>query len=239
MEEHLVLVSVKVLVTKYFGLGTLILLGVGNGVATATVYEYDSDGNQTIIEKRHESVTAAKPPASTSNANLSELKELTRTVGIRFSGEPGVRKAGLTALAFVDIFEALIQAESNFDPTAVSPKGAQGLGQLLPGTASDLGVSNPFDPHQNLIGAAQYFTTQLLDFGSLDLALAAYNAGPDRVRQYDGVPPFAETRKYIAKITARSNAQLPKQKPEAPKPVSAPINKQEKPLTGETSVWEF
>ena len=64
----------------------------------------------------------------------------------------------------------------------MSPKGAQGLGQLLPGTASDLGVSNPFDPHENLIGAAHYFTTQLLEFGSLELALAAYNAGPDRVR---------------------------------------------------------
>ena len=233
------LASVRVLFTKYICISCVIILSVGNSIATATVYEYDSDGNQTTIEKRQESVRATQPSTSTSNSDVNELKELTRTVAVRFSGEPGVRKAGLTAFAFVDIFEALIQAESNFNPAAVSPKGAQGLGQLLPGTASDLGVTDPFDPHQNLIGAARYFTAQLLDFGSLELALAAYNAGPDRVRQYDGVPPFAETREYIAKITARSNAQLPRQKPAEAQPVSVPINKQEESLTGETSVWEF
>lgn len=78
--------SVKELGTKYLCLSSVILFGVGNGTAIATVFEYDSDGNQTIIEKRQESISNGQPPASTPDADVSELKELTRAVGIRFSG---------------------------------------------------------------------------------------------------------------------------------------------------------
>lgn len=98
-----------------------------------------------------------------------------------------------------DLFVRMINRESSFDPTAVSPKGAIGLGQLMPGTASDLGV-DPNDPIQNLTGAARYYKQQLEAFGNPMIALAAYNAGPGNVRKYGGIPPFDETQKYVQDI---------------------------------------
>jgi len=112
-----------------------------------------------------------------------------------------VAAAGLDALGFVSLFSALVNRESRFDPSAVSPKGAQGLGQLMPATAAALGVTDPFDPEANLDGAARYLVQQLAAFRDPTLALAAYNAGPHRVVQYGGVPPFAETQRYVAAIS--------------------------------------
>lgn len=221
-----------------------ILLTLSVGLAflavpsSATVLEYDSDGKLTVTEQKTE-VAAVRPDTPrVVTAERSRLKELSRTVAVRFSGEPGVRKAGLDALTFVEVFEALIGAESDFDPNAISPKGAQGLGQLMPDTANDLKVSNPFDPHQNLIGSARYLTGLLSEFGTLELALAAYNAGPQRVKEHKGVPPFAETKAYISKIFRQSGLEAPAEQPAAAKPVSVPVIK-EQPLQGETSVWEF
>ena len=119
-----------------------------------------------------------------------------------FAGHPGVAAAGLDTDAFARLFTALIDQESRFNPDAVSPKGAQGLGQLMPETAAALGVADAFEPLANLHGAARYLTAQLEIFGRVDLALAAYNAGPHRVTRTAGVPPFRETRDYIARITA-------------------------------------
>ncbi|MEO7125513.1 MAG: transglycosylase SLT domain-containing protein [Nakamurella sp.] len=100
------------------------------------------------------------------------------------------------------VLAAVAQAESGGRADAVSPAGAQGLMQLMPGTAKSLGVANPFDPQQAISGAAQYLSNSLTTFdGSLTKALAAYNAGPGAVRKYDGVPPYAETQNYVRKIT--------------------------------------
>lgn len=99
-----------------------------------------------------------------------------------------------------DLFAALITQESGWNPHAVSSTGAQGLGQLMPGTARALGVSNPFDPAQNLDGAARYFSQQLKTFGSEDNALAAYNAGPGAVQKFGGIPPYRETMDYVTRI---------------------------------------
>ncbi|MTV27342.1 lytic transglycosylase domain-containing protein [Nitriliruptoraceae bacterium ZYF776] len=98
------------------------------------------------------------------------------------------------------LLAALVNHESGFDPSARSHAGAIGLGQLMPGTAAGLGV-DPHDPTQNLDGAARYLKSQLDRFGRVDLALAAYNAGPNRVAQAGGVPRIAETQAYVAKVT--------------------------------------
>lgn len=107
-------------------------------------------------------------------------------------------------MSFAALFTALVNRESRFNPAAVSPKGAQGLGQLMPATAAELGVTDPFDPEANLDGAARYLVRQLATFRNVTLALAAYNAGPHRVIQYRGVPPFPETRAYIAAISSEA-----------------------------------
>ena len=99
----------------------------------------------------------------------------------------------------VDLFKRLVQAESAWNPRAISPKGAIGLAQLMPQTARLLGV-NPRDPQQNLEGGARYLSWQYKEFRSWRLALAAYNAGPHNVKKYGGIPPFKETRNYVRKI---------------------------------------
>ncbi len=105
-----------------------------------------------------------------------------------------------------DLVNSVIHAESGFNAHAVSPKGARGLMQLMPGTASQLGVNDSFDPQANVTGGSRYLR-ELLERYDFDLvkALAAYNAGPDRVEQYRGVPPFRETRAYVARIVHEYN----------------------------------
>jgi soluble lytic murein transglycosylase-like protein len=99
------------------------------------------------------------------------------------------------------LLRAVIHAESAFNPNAISNKGAQGLMQLIPGTASDMGVNNPFDVSQNIRGGAQYLAGLLKEFnGDERLATAAYNAGPQNVVKYNGVPPFDETRVYVDRV---------------------------------------
>ncbi|HVH35123.1 MAG TPA: lytic transglycosylase domain-containing protein [Tahibacter sp.] len=100
------------------------------------------------------------------------------------------------------LLRAVVHAESAFNPNALSNKGAQGLMQLMPGTADDLGVDNPFDAVQNIRGGAQYLAQQLKAFqGNEKLAMAAYNAGPANVSKYGGVPPFDETRVYVERVS--------------------------------------
>ncbi|MBZ9752203.1 lytic transglycosylase domain-containing protein [Deinococcus sp. HMF7604] len=99
-----------------------------------------------------------------------------------------------------DLLVSLIWVESQYCARAVSEDGALGLGQLMPATAQEMGVQEPFDPNQNLYGAARYLRLQWDTFHDWNLALAAYNAGPGRVRQAGGVPPIPETQTYVAKV---------------------------------------
>jgi hypothetical protein len=129
-----------------------------------------------------------------------------------------------------DLVTSVIRAESDFNVHAVSPKGAQGLMQLMPQTASQLGVHNAFDPQAN-IEAGTHYLRELLERYNFDLikALAAYNAGPQRVEQYNGVPPYYETKAYVARIVrdfnkkklAAKSAATPTKKPSTPKPTPA------------------
>ncbi|MGH1355984.1 MAG: lytic transglycosylase domain-containing protein [Thalassovita sp.] len=120
---------------------------------------------------------------------------------------PRAASAGLSPTQFRALFQALVKQESRFNPTAQSHVGAYGLAQLMPGTASDLGVDRTI-PIENLRGGAKYITTQLQTFGNIPHALAAYNAGPGNVRKYGGVPPFKETQGYVRNITKYYNEYL-------------------------------
>ncbi|HSZ15430.1 MAG TPA: lytic transglycosylase domain-containing protein [Solirubrobacteraceae bacterium] len=99
------------------------------------------------------------------------------------------------------VLHGLIQQESDFNPSAGSSAGAQGLTQLMPGTASSLGVANPLDPAESIEGGARYLSQMMAKFGgNTEDALAAYNAGPGAVQQYGGIPPYAETQSYVANV---------------------------------------
>lgn len=120
-------------------------------------------------------------------------------VGLEYLRHPGIRAAGLSSTEWLAFFRANIAVESAFNPRAKSHVGAIGLGQLMPATARALGV-DPNDPKQNLHGSARYLLTQMERFRSKELALAAYNAGPEAVEQYGGIPPYRETQGHVVKV---------------------------------------
>ncbi|HEV2494171.1 MAG TPA: lytic transglycosylase domain-containing protein [Terriglobia bacterium] len=135
----------------------------------------------------HVASVSATPPPEPDSQSLGHL----------------ARQAAVSAAVDPDLVDAVIRVESEYNPRAVSPKGAMGLMQLIPATARRLGVADPFDPAQNLEGGTTYLR-YLLDLfgGDVQLALAAYDAGENAVLRSNGIPPFAETRGYVRKVSA-------------------------------------
>jgi soluble lytic murein transglycosylase-like protein len=116
--------------------------------------------------------------------------------------EPLIQEAAAAYDIPANLIRAVMRTESRFDPRAESHVGAKGLMQLMPPLAKEMGVTDPFDPRQNVMAGAKYLRKMLdLHSGNIRLALASYNAGPRNVKRYKGVPPFKETRNYVKKIT--------------------------------------
>jgi soluble lytic murein transglycosylase-like protein len=154
--------------------------------------------------------TASEPvPDAVQLATLSrpapqpraEVLSAIETNALRYASHSGLRRAGLSVTDWLTLYRANIEVESAYRQDAVSSAGAIGLGQLMPATARDLGV-DPRDPQQNLDGSARYLAMMLESFSDPHLALAAYNAGPDAVRQYGGIPPYRETQNHVARVMA-------------------------------------
>jgi len=180
---------------KGFGLALLIVLATMAVDVQAGIYSYeDKDGRVHITDR---------PPHDDYKLLLTSTK---RRKGFKEPLGTG-REYGRTIDGYAQtmglphpLLLAIIKTESNFNPQAVSPKGAKGLMQLMPGVCRDYGVTDPFDVEQNIRAGTGYFREMLGRFRDVTLALAAYNAGPGRVEQYNGVPPFDETRRYIQKV---------------------------------------
>jgi soluble lytic murein transglycosylase-like protein len=170
--------------------------------AEAQVYEVGQGGSLMVREGGGAVVwrDANQPPPESVPLPAAATTAITDTNGLL---EKTAARYGLSPL----LLEALVWQESRWRSNAVSPKGAIGLTQLMPGTASDLGV-NPHDPVANLDGGARYLRQMLDKFGGdVVKALAAYNAGPARVERVGGVPAIRETQAYVAAILARLSAR--------------------------------
>jgi len=173
------------------------------------------DGSTIVIELRGGGTLRVPASGSTGSSPTRSTKTRPRSRTLPTAPGPGTAnlyRAGIpyrqeitTAAKAADIqpwlLVAVVRAESNFDPMAVSRAGAAGLAQLMPATASDRGVVDVFDPEQNLRAGAAHLRALLERFDSLTLALAAYNAGPATVDRYQGVPPYRETRNYVRNVT--------------------------------------
>jgi len=149
---------------------------------------------------------AAAEPVKDAPESAAKLQTSAKKIAQPVDLNEVVNAASGTYRLDPDLVNSVIRAESGFNVHAVSPKGAQGLMQLMPKTASDLGVQNAFDPQANVEGGTRYLR-ELLERYDFDLvkALAAYNAGPQRVEQYGGVPPYYETKAYVARIVRDFN----------------------------------
>ncbi len=144
-------------------------------------------------EKVNASLFSSKIPSNiniTKRASKSEIIGIINEVSNKYDVDP-------------KLIEALVKQESGFNPNAKSKAGALGLMQLMPSTAKGLGVTDPMDVRQNIEGGVKYVKSMLDRFnGNVILALAAYNAGPNAVKRYDGVPPYKETQNYVRSILA-------------------------------------
>lgn len=177
----------------------LACLALGDAAQAASLYGFeDEDGvahfGDAPSDRRFRLVFSDKSETRTASGRL-------RPVAKPAHLDPLIGQAARHARMDPALIEAVVRVESGFDAKARSPKGAQGLMQLMPATARRYGVDDPYDPAQNLVGGARYLRDLLDRFATLPLALAAYNAGEGAVERYgNAIPPYAETAAYVPRV---------------------------------------
>ena len=187
----------------YLGAGSLLQAPLA---AERVIKQRGADGTVTFsdapLNKNGQRIAYAssygRPTATASCRGQSHESLASRQKALATEFDHASRISGLD----VALLTAVARVESCFDPKAVSVAGARGVMQLMPGTASELGVRNSFDARSNITGGATYLARMLkLHKGNLELALASYNAGPGAVAKHGGIPPYPETQSYVAKVT--------------------------------------
>lgn len=162
----------------------------------------DSSVFDAILEQ--ETIIYAQPESAGTSTGHSSQK-----VNSPNSLESYFQQAASTYGVDINLLKAVAKQESGFNPNAVSSAGAMGVMQLMPGTASALGVKNPYNAEENIMGGAKYLSQLLKKYnGNVSLALAAYNAGSGNVDKYGGIPPFSETQNYVKKVLANMGDNL-------------------------------
>lgn len=147
-----------------------------------------------IGDGTQETTVASAASSSTGSAVTGDFSSLINAAAKKYNIAPG-------------LIQAVVKAESNFNSSAVSSVGAQGLMQLMPATAAGLGVTNAMDPAQNIDGGAKFLSQLLSHYnGNVKLAVAAYNAGPGAVDKYNGIPPYQETQTYVTRVMGYFNS---------------------------------
>ena len=181
----------------------LVLISCGSvlfceGPAWGDIYRYqDENGvwHYTNIKNDSRYKLYIKSPEERAIEYIEKYTEIIDQASDMFDVEPSLIKA-------------VIKAESGFNHKAVSHKGAQGLMQLMPATAELLRVNDPFDPTENIFGGTRYLRKMLDRFGHMELAVAAYNAGPEAVKSHNGIPPYQETRTFVQRVIKYYNGYL-------------------------------
>jgi hypothetical protein len=202
------------------GTTTRLFLGTDDSsftdVPTAEITGYEKDLTSPLPVTLGSHLTMQASPGAPKLGSVSSAPAKSVPAKSPIGVNEVVNSASATFHLDPDLVNSVIHAESGFNSHAISPKGARGLMQLMPGTAGQLGVNDAFDPQANVAGGSRYLR-ELLERYNFDLvkALAAYNAGPERVDQYQGVPPFRETRAYVARIVHEYNTKKIAQEKEA------------------------